>query len=259
LRIDPFPRLGLDVPSPSIFVIMRGRDSRVELDVLLEVESVGDEVQPSFGLGLGREAFGRHPRLVEILREPILVDFHLRVETGAGIAVPVPSPADARGDVVGADVQSHLAKAMKLIEARDPRADDQCVELGRRGAIRRFAIFFHGGAHVVSFLVSNGGDILRLAFRSRAQSRLPARQTVEAAGRGVLDERVKVLNEIRRRAAVESQAEAFRLRAAGVVPSRLRITRVRWAWSEKPHAKATALTGRLPRPKRSRADRAGGP
>ncbi|MND83773.1 hypothetical protein D3C80_756460 [compost metagenome] len=117
LGIDRFTGLGRHIPAAFLLAIVRGNDTGTELDILAEIQTVCHVVQPLFGFRLGGEAFGRLPRLIEFLGEPVLIDLGLGVETGAGVAVPIPGAADTGGRVVGADFQSHLAKAMQLIQA----------------------------------------------------------------------------------------------------------------------------------------------
>src|SRR6202043_4074902 len=100
----------------------------VELDVLLEIEAIGDEVQPLLGLGLRRKTLARLPRLVQILREPVLVHFDLRIEARTGETIPVPGSADTETRFEGADLQSQLPHAVQLVQTRDASPDNDRVE-----------------------------------------------------------------------------------------------------------------------------------
>ena len=106
LRVDRLARVGFHGPAVGCIVEVRAGDGGFELDVLPQVEPVGDIVQPAFNLRLAGKFLAPAPSLVEFFGEQVLVDIGLGVEPGTGIPVPVPRAADVRGRVVGADVQS---------------------------------------------------------------------------------------------------------------------------------------------------------
>ena len=135
LRVDDLPFVGGNRPALCRFVEMRASDCRVELDVLAQVEAVGDIVHPALDFRLAREFLAPAPALVEILGKQILVDIAFRVEARAGIPVPVPGSADIGCSVERLHVQSLAAQKVQLVKTRDARPDHGRIELqGRFGA-----------------------------------------------------------------------------------------------------------------------------
>src|SRR5262245_63038162 len=86
--------MGLYLPSIVGLVAYDGCDARVALDVALEIELVRDKVQIPLDLRLAGEMFAPLPFVEQVLGEGVLVGIALRVETGAGVAIPVPGAAD---------------------------------------------------------------------------------------------------------------------------------------------------------------------
>src|SRR3954469_4995547 len=115
---------GFDPPAVRILVIDRGADAPVEADVAAQIESIGDEVEIAAGLRLGGEFLRPVPFVDQFLRPAVGIAVALRIEARAGIAVPVPGPADAVGSLEGADRQAQLADAVQRVEAGDAGADD---------------------------------------------------------------------------------------------------------------------------------------
>ena len=128
LGIDVFAVRGDDIPAAVFLAVGSRLDPGVEPDVLLEIEAIGNEVQPPLGLGLRRKTLARLPGLVQFFGEPVLVDFNLGIEARAGIAVPVPGPADTAGRLKGADLQSQFPHSVQLVPASHARADYDRVE-----------------------------------------------------------------------------------------------------------------------------------
>src|SRR5579885_1758049 len=77
---------------PSVFALVkaRGNDPGVELDVLAQIELVGDVVQVPLGFGLPREMLLPVPFPKQLFRKGISVRVALRIESCARIAVPIP-------------------------------------------------------------------------------------------------------------------------------------------------------------------------
>ena len=76
---------------------MRALYGRIELNILAEVELVGDVIQPTLDFGLAREFLAPTPSFVELLGEQVLINIGFRIETRAGVSVPVPRATDAGG------------------------------------------------------------------------------------------------------------------------------------------------------------------
>src|SRR6185437_9705480 len=118
-----------EVPVARLFFPVRGGHAGREGDVAAQVELVGDDVQVFERLGLRREMLGPVPLVEQLLAERVAVGIALRIEPRAGIAVPVPGPADAGARFEHMDLHSELAQAMELVEPRDAGSDDDRVEL----------------------------------------------------------------------------------------------------------------------------------
>src|SRR5690606_41126810 len=69
-----------DVCSSDLLVEMRAFHRGLELDVLLEVETVGHIVQPTLDLGLSRKPLAPAPAVVELLGEQILIGVAFGIE-----------------------------------------------------------------------------------------------------------------------------------------------------------------------------------
>ena len=110
LRVDRLALVGRERPAAGLLVEAGARDRRVEHDVLAQVETVGDVVQPALDLRLAGEFLAPAPALVEILGEQVLVDVAFGIEPRAGIAVPVPGAADVGGGCRTPSPQALLRK-----------------------------------------------------------------------------------------------------------------------------------------------------
>ena len=121
-----------DVPAARILPVVGGGDAAVALDVAAQVELVGDIVQIALGLGLRREALGPVPFLQQLLGKGVAVGIALRVEAGAGIAVPVSGAADTGPGFEHPYPEAELAQPIELVEAGNAGADDDRVEIRRR-------------------------------------------------------------------------------------------------------------------------------
>src|SRR4051794_22488882 len=142
--VDRLAGVGLDGPAPGRLVVARAGDRGVEPDVLPEVETVGDVVQPALDLRLAGELLAPAPALVELFREEVLVDVALGVEAGTRVTVPVPGATDIRRRIVCPYIQSLVLEQVQLVEARHASADDQCVQFcpGSRFGFSFIGTFF---------------------------------------------------------------------------------------------------------------------
>src|SRR5271168_2225269 len=113
---------------------MRGGHPALELDVAAQVESVGDVVQIAFGLRLRGEMLLPVPFVQQFLREGIAVGPAFRIETRAGITVPVPGAANTGAGLEHAHLEPQFAQLAELIEAGNAGANDDGVEI--QGCLR---------------------------------------------------------------------------------------------------------------------------
>jgi hypothetical protein len=113
----------------------RGLHPASELDVPAQVELVGDVIQVALGLRLGGEVLGPVPLVEQLLAERVAVGVALGVEAAAGVAVPVPGAPDAGARLEHADLLPHLAQPVELVEAGDPGADDDRVDVQARSGL----------------------------------------------------------------------------------------------------------------------------
>src|SRR5262249_4128226 len=111
---------------------MRRGHTALELDVAAQVELVRDIVQVALGLACGGEVLLPVQSLQQLLRKGVAVGPALRIKAGAGIAVPVPSAADAGAGFEHPRLQTELAQFVELVEAGNAGADDNRVKLGGR-------------------------------------------------------------------------------------------------------------------------------
>src|SRR4029077_20807079 len=84
-----------DLPAARLLAVERSDDTALDPDVAAKVKLVGDMVQIALGLGLTSEMLLPVPSLQEFLRKGVAIGPALRIESRAGIAVPVPGAADA--------------------------------------------------------------------------------------------------------------------------------------------------------------------
>ena len=129
LGVDDVAGVGGDRPAAAVLVEVGAGDGGGELDVLAQVEPVGDVVQPLLDLGLAGELLAPAPVLVELLVEVVLVDVGLAVEARPGVAVPPPGAAHVARLVDRAHPQPLLAELVELVQPGDPGAQDDGVQL----------------------------------------------------------------------------------------------------------------------------------
>src|SRR5262249_26949035 len=114
------------------FVVGRGADPGVALDVAAQVQLVGDVVQVAEDFGLGRVALAPGPFLEDVLGEPLgeaVIDT-LAVAARAGVAVPVPGAADIAPRLIDARRKAPLAQAVEHVKASKAGPNDHCVKGG---------------------------------------------------------------------------------------------------------------------------------
>ena len=121
---------GLDLPAVRGLVEARGRHAHAEADVAPQVELAGDVIQVGADLRRARVALARFPLVAQLAREEVAVGMAFGVAARPRVAVPVPGAAEvaARLEHLGAQPQA-IAQAMELVEPRESRADDECVEM----------------------------------------------------------------------------------------------------------------------------------
>src|SRR5690606_8337259 len=99
-----------------------------QIELLCRVVQVGED------LGLRGESLAPGPFLEELRRERIAVGIAFRVESGAGVAIPVPNAADSARALVRPHAKPELAESMERAKPCDACADDDCVEVLRAHA-----------------------------------------------------------------------------------------------------------------------------
>ena len=130
LRVDDVALVGVHEPPAATLVVVRGGDPRAELDVLAQIEPVGDVVHPPLDLRLAGELLAPAPVLVELLVEQVLVDVALGVEACARVPVPPPGATDVAGGVERLHPQALLAELVELVEAGHAGPEHHGVQLG---------------------------------------------------------------------------------------------------------------------------------
>jgi hypothetical protein len=104
--------------------------------VAAEVEPVDDVVEVALGLRLPGEELLPLPLLEQLPGEHVAVGVALGVEPGAGVAVPVPGPADAAACLEQRDGEAGLPRPVELVDAGDARTDDEDIHVGGIGSGR---------------------------------------------------------------------------------------------------------------------------
>ena len=110
---------------------MRGGNAAVELNVALQVELVGDEVQVAQNLGLAGIALGPLPLSHQLGGKRVPIDMAFRIASRAGIAIPVPGAAHPSTCFQHLHRQTKpITQAEQLVKPGEARANDQRVEFG---------------------------------------------------------------------------------------------------------------------------------
>ncbi len=121
----------LDLPAVHRFVEAGRGHARVELDVAAQIEAVSDVLDVRQDLGLGGVPLRPAPFLLELVAEGVRVIHALDVAAGAGIAVPIPGAADAAARLEDPRGQAEAAQAVQHVQAGEPRADNDRVEVAQ--------------------------------------------------------------------------------------------------------------------------------
>jgi hypothetical protein len=119
-----------DAPEVVLLVVDGAIDIRAELDVLAQVQAVGDEVQVVENLGARRVSLAPAPLLPHLLGEGERVVWVLAVGPHTGVAVDPPRATDALRAVEHEDALTDLAEVVEEGQAGEPRADDDAVVIG---------------------------------------------------------------------------------------------------------------------------------
>ena len=106
-------------------------DPAVELHVLAQAKLAGHEVEVAQVLRLRRELLGPMPLVEQFLGEGIAVGVALRVETGTGVAVVVPSAAKVGIGFEHDGAHAKVLQALDLIDAGHPGPDHHHFMIGR--------------------------------------------------------------------------------------------------------------------------------
>jgi hypothetical protein len=130
---DPIAAIRLDQPAIGILVEGCRRDAGIEHDLAAQVEAVGDVVGISEDFRLRRILLRPVPFLVQLFGEREGILQALDVAAGAGIAIPVPGPADAATGFVNPCRESEPPQPMQHVQAGKARANHDGVKLSRFG------------------------------------------------------------------------------------------------------------------------------
>ena len=115
------------LPLTGGLIPMRGRHARVEADVAVQVEALGDVFQIAQDFRLCGIAFGPDPVRFQFAGERIAV-FHTRdVAACARVAVPVPSAADAARRFDDFRVEAERAQFVQQIQPAEAGTDNDNV------------------------------------------------------------------------------------------------------------------------------------
>src|SRR4029453_18271358 len=115
------------------------------------------------------------PFLVQLFREREGILQALDVAAGAGIAIPVPRPANAAAGFVNPCRESELPQPMQHVQAGKARADHDGVKLSRFG-MTRCARLSHGRSVPSVFLVAFPATRLGRVHGGRQARRSPGHE-----------------------------------------------------------------------------------
>ena len=121
----------LHSPALRRFIVMAGDYARAEVDVLFEVQPVGDEIQIIENLWLGRIAAAPFPLFAHLVGERVAIVMALRVAARSGVAVPIPGSANAIGGFDQSRCEPEFAKAVQHIQPGKSCSDDNRIDFGR--------------------------------------------------------------------------------------------------------------------------------
>src|SRR5579883_2445991 len=172
----------------SRFVPMGGLDPRMEGDVAIEIEPVGDELAIAEILRLTREMLGPVPMAQQLLVEGVAIGPAFGIKARAGIAVPIPGAADAAARLVDMHIEAKRAQPMQRIHAREPGADDHDFP-----PLGRCPLLLHRARHDAPSLVLRP-SIVGTAGRGYMVIGLPARSLAPQAPSwrgGIADEAIQ--------------------------------------------------------------------
>ena len=119
----------VDDPAVAALVEAAPLHAGAELHVAAQVETVRDVIEVALELRLGGEPLGPVPIPLEFLGERVAVVPALDVAAGAGIAVPVPRPADAVALLEQPHREPQAAQPVQHVQPGRPRPDDDRVEV----------------------------------------------------------------------------------------------------------------------------------
>ena len=134
------------VPAARILAVMRRGHAAVTPDIAAQIEFIGDEIQITFGFRLRREMFGPIPFLQQFLRKRITVGPAFGIETGTGVAIPVPGAPDIGAGFQDQRLEAKRAQPVQLIQAGDASADDDGIVIQIWRGVGR-CVAFPGVAH----------------------------------------------------------------------------------------------------------------
>src|SRR5690606_12087708 len=186
LRVEDVTAIAVHAPAASLFLEVGGRDRGAEPKVLAQVQPVRHVAHPALDFRLAGEALCPAPVLVELLVEQVLVDVGFRIELGAGIAIPVPGPADIQRGIHPEDLEAHFAQLVKLVEAGNPGTDYKCIQLDdfARGHCKRAVALHDVPPVVLAFLSWTAPGGCRLAPYRQPTSSLPGEGSGALEGSG---------------------------------------------------------------------------
>ena len=83
----------------------------------------------SLNFGLTRVAFAPVPLLLQFSRERIRVFDAFNIDSGARVSIPIPGAAHALTHLVTLNAEATLPRAIDHVQASEPGADDDHVDL----------------------------------------------------------------------------------------------------------------------------------
>ena len=127
-RVPGTPVVGGDSPTGGFFVILGAADAGIQLDVLPEIELVGNVVDVTQHLGLRGVTLAPAPFLLEFFGKHVGVVVALHIAARTGILVVVPDAADVVAGFQHDRGQPHLAQRVQRAQPCEAGPDHDGVK-----------------------------------------------------------------------------------------------------------------------------------
>jgi hypothetical protein len=119
--------IGVDLPKVARFIENRGRDARIQHNIVAQLEPIRDVVEIPQDFCLRGVTLGPFPLAVQFLRKGVGIFEALYVAARTRIAVPEPGAANAAAGFVDTRGETKAAQAMQHVEPGKSGANDDGI------------------------------------------------------------------------------------------------------------------------------------